>query len=867
MVTPTQIRPAPRCDILCVLVVESTQHMQNLFHGLYDTVITQLITQMRTPIIVQAAGNKSQPVTKATPCVRLGVVFYGDYFPYSTQTCSKQYFTSNYREFTKTIKSHRFCEGGLLRCATTEGLVGALEMFDDFAEFDPEAHLANVQQRHAIMVTSTPPYAQGCRENAHMRYDGFSIDDVARRMREMKISFSLIKERGKQIEQVEGLLKTANVSTKSLLELPKPMSPDFDVQLMGIDLQIPPEFAAPISALTSIAPAALPNIQPQPPAPVHIQPQPIQSTASQQQQLVPQKNKVDAAVPSVDTAAMAKKPKLESQSSSSAIVSPITEEQSKPARAKSRAKAGKSKSARASNSPAVAPQSVPATAQTTPQNMAAVPQAQTPAMPTGIQLLQAANSLQPSQLRQGQQLPAGQPAPYINPQFAHIVANLKLQGITAPDDVRAILQQVSEMQNPQRTEEERERIRERIPEMVAKAKQASNNAAQQYANGSLPAGAAAVSAPPQPTLQGPTSVSPAMQPALPPQGAINNLVHYVLTSIATKHNADVRQIFSALTPDTFESNARETYRTQPDILANMPIIKAAFSQYKNAQLANMIKQQQLAAQNQQLSSPAMAPQGLAQQTPTPAAATVQGQLWTGMMHWESRQGDNPGLTHDPLCQIAAHIYPGINYSAQGLKLNEWPEHVRVTLVTAASEQFVEQCIRGGVQMVRISVGPNAQPEHAKYFETFCATMRENSFYGMVQFGQDTPTAPPPFPGFFLTYYRNALVGLPFVSSPITSAIINTLSQFSTSGASTGPTAAQVASTANLAVPQMTPQQSAAGLPASGLGNVSLVSRAAPMTAPSSSAGVQQMMSPQQAFAARPNLASPTMSNTAPNHIQ
>ncbi|KAJ2499129.1 hypothetical protein GGH96_003789 [Coemansia sp. RSA 1972] len=867
MVAQTQIRPAPRCDILCVLVVESTQHMQNLFHGLYDTVITQLITQMRTPIIVQAAGNKSQPVTKATPCVRLGVVFYGDYFPYSTQTCSKQYFTSNYREFTKTIKSHRFCEGGLLRCATTEGLVGALEMFDDFAEFDPEAHLANVQQRHAIMVTSTPPYAQGCRENAHMRYDGFSIDDVARRMREMKISFSLIKERGKQIEQVEGLLKTANVSTKSLLELPKPMSPGFDVQLMGIDLQIPPEFAAPVSALTSIAPAALPNIQPQPPAPVHIQPQPIQSTASQQQQLVPQKNKVDAAVPSVDTSAMAKKPKLESQLSSSAIVSPSMEEQPKPARAKSRAKAGKTKSARASNSPAVAPQSVPATAQTTPQNMAAVPQAQTPAMPTGMQLLQAANSLQPSQLRQGQQPPAGQPAPYINPQFAQLVASLKMQGITAPDEVRAILQQVSEMQNPQRTEEERERIRERIPEMVAKAKQASNNAAQQYANGSLPAGAAAVSAPQQPTPQQQATVSPAMQSALPPQGGINQLVHQVLTAIATKHNADVRQIFSVLTPDTFESNARETYRTQPDIIANMPIIKAAFAQYKNAQMANMIKQQQLAAQNQQLSSPAMAPQGMAQQTPTQAAATVQGQLWTGMMHWESRQGDNPGLTHDPLCQIAAHIYPGINYSTQGLKLNEWPEHVRVTLVTAASEQFVEQCIRGGVQMVRISVGPNAQPEHAKYFETFCATMRENSFYGMVQFGQETPTAPPPFPGFFLTYYRNALVGLPFVSSPITSAIINTLSQFSTSGVSTGQAAAQVASTANLAVPQMTPQQSAAGLPASGLGNVSLVSRAAPMSAPSSSAGAQQMMSPQQAFAARPNLASPTMSNTAPSQIQ
>ncbi|KAJ2829279.1 hypothetical protein IWW50_000947, partial [Coemansia erecta] len=305
MVTATQIRPAPRCDILCVLVVESTQHMQSLFDGLYDTVITRLITQMRTPVIVDTAGNKTQPATKATPCVRLGVVFYGDYFPYSTQTCSKQYFTSNYREFTKTIKSHRFCEGGQLRCAAAEGLVGALEMFDDFAEFDPEAHLANVQQRHAIMVTSTPPYDQGCRENAHMRYDGFHMDDVAGRMREMKISFSLIKERGKRIEQVEGLLKTANVSTKGPLELPKPMSPGFDVQLMGIDLPIPPEFASAISVPAPIAPATLPNIQPQPSAPVHIQPQPIQAVVTQppqqppqqqQQQMVPQKNKVDTVV-------------------------------------------------------------------------------------------------------------------------------------------------------------------------------------------------------------------------------------------------------------------------------------------------------------------------------------------------------------------------------------------------------------------------------------------------------------------------------------------------------------------------------------------------------------------------------------------
>ncbi|KAJ2380920.1 hypothetical protein GGI23_007695, partial [Coemansia sp. RSA 2559] len=216
MVMPKQMRPAPRCDILCVLVVESTQQLQNIFPELYDTVITRIITQLRTPLVVDrrdaAPGAKKPtgPVTKATPCVRLGVVFFGDYYPYSTQTTSTQYFTSNYREFTKTVKAHRFREGGMLRCASTEGLVGALEMFDDFAECDPEAHLTNVQQRHTILVTTTPPYGEPCRENGHMRYDNYTLDDVSKRMRELNISFSLIQERGKRIEQMEALLVSAN---------------------------------------------------------------------------------------------------------------------------------------------------------------------------------------------------------------------------------------------------------------------------------------------------------------------------------------------------------------------------------------------------------------------------------------------------------------------------------------------------------------------------------------------------------------------------------------------------------------------------------------------------------------------------------
>ncbi|KAJ1946235.1 hypothetical protein FBU59_002077, partial [Linderina macrospora] len=51
MAPPRQMRPAPRYDTLCVFVVESTQRMQNLFPDLYETVLKQVITQLRNPVL------------------------------------------------------------------------------------------------------------------------------------------------------------------------------------------------------------------------------------------------------------------------------------------------------------------------------------------------------------------------------------------------------------------------------------------------------------------------------------------------------------------------------------------------------------------------------------------------------------------------------------------------------------------------------------------------------------------------------------------------------------------------------------------------------------------------------------------------
>ncbi|KAJ1750947.1 hypothetical protein LPJ79_002532 [Coemansia sp. RSA 1821] len=590
MVTSTQMRPTPRCDILCVLVIESTQHMQGLFQGLYDAVITRLITQMRTPIVVEPAGKKSQTATKATPCVRLGVVFYGDYFPYSSQTCSTQFFTSNYREFAKTIKAHRFCEGGQLRCAATEGLVAALEMFDDFAEFDPEAHLTNVQQRHAIMVTSTPPYAEGCRENTHMRYDGFGLDDVAQRMREMNISFSLIKERGKRIEEIEGLVKAANISSKEPLELPKSLSPNFDIQLMGIDLKLPPEFDKPVSSAVLNPATTLAHIQPQPPAPVSIQPQPLQSPQQQQQQVVPQKNKADSLVSPVDVPSVAKRPKLESQPTSVSIASPGSEESNKPARGKGKGKGGK-KNARSSNSPAVAPKQMPAiaAAQAILQNTASIPQSQ---IPQAAAIAASSAAAVSNGTQQQQQRLGGQQMNSLSAQFLNVANNLKAQGITSMEDISKIFMFMTQMQDQKLTEEEKARIREQFQEALVKARQSSSNPVPQTQTPNVSAAAAASTAPQQPAAAPPNqATSPATQPAPLTGNVINQMLQHIVNAISNKYNADIRQIFTTLTPETFEASARELCRAQPEIITNLPIIKATFAQMKSLHVAQSLKQQ------------------------------------------------------------------------------------------------------------------------------------------------------------------------------------------------------------------------------------------------------------------------------------
>ncbi|KAJ2251590.1 hypothetical protein GGI13_003759 [Coemansia sp. RSA 455] len=944
MVTPKQMRPALRCDILCVLVIESTQHMQNLFPDLYDSVLTKIITQLRTPVIVDSPGKKdaaakkgSQP-TKATPCVRLGVVFFGDYYPYSTRTRSTKYFTSNYREFAKTIKEHRFCEGGRLRCAATEGLVGALEMFDDFNEFDPEAGLTSVQQRHVILVSSTPPYAEPCRENDHMRYDGFGLDSVADRMRELKLSFSLVQERGKRIEQVENLLKAANVSTKPALELPKSMSPSFDVRLAGIDLPIPQEFATAALTATQPTPVAL---QPQTSnqlsqAPVHIQP--AQNPAMPQQSVsLPQKNKVDTSAMAVDLTAAAAAPKKQRTEAEVPNAGATADDQAKLARAKSRPKnpsAPRPKAPRASNSPATATVAAPAMPQAnvagaaflaatgvTGQNPNAVnggmanppsvPQHQLPPGHPMLQQQQGGNPAMASSSMQPSQPPAQAANAALNPSVLNIKKSLIAQGITSDAHHQIIIDMFAQCQNPAKSPEEKMLLKQQLEVALIQMRQSAAAQAATAQDGAQPvpqaidtsaASTAAVartishqssaSTPQQQQQQqqqGQGMVSPPMQPGEQPPAAVQQLLQQALHTIRNKQNVDLRHLLSVLTPDMLEANIRDACRDQPDIINNVAALKFAYAQLKAAQqlkqqqqlqqLAQQQQQQQhaqhaqqqqaqqhLATQNAQLASPnGMQAANAGQQGhPTPVQAAAQGPntLWRGTLVWESTPSNN--IKHESVCQIAAFALQGINYTAQELNLGEWPDQLRVKLMVEANVGFVENCIRSGIQMVRIGPSPNADQDTLKYFEDFSSKMREKSYYALANAGTMKPTFP--FAGIILTNFKNHLVGLPFFNRHISEAVMQLLQQH------TLPSAAHHQQPgANAGAQQMTSQPVASGMSAPGAINPStaaaILARNASLASAAQQTAAQQIMSPQQSMAVRPNLSSPGVASPVPNHLQ
>ncbi|KAJ1793013.1 hypothetical protein LPJ59_004769, partial [Coemansia sp. RSA 2399] len=310
------------------------------------------------------------------------------------------------------------------------------------------------------------------------------------------------------------------------------------------------------------------------------------------------------------------------------------------------------------------------------------------------------------------------------------------------------------------------------------------------------------------------------------------------------------------------------------------------------------QQQRPSLQQSQISSPAsaQAPPGIGQAV----GGGAQAPIWQGLLHWESRQGES--ILHELTCPLVA--FPGLNCTAQALKISDWPETLRVTEIISSSERFTEHCIQMGIPVVRLTASPTADQERIKHLEDFCNTLRRNPYFALVR--ASPQASPPPFHGLFLTSFRNALVALPFLNHPITASIIQMLASTannpggSTAAANGVPVAstpvvsAALSNTGGIPNPaaalMMTPQQQAAALPMTAMGNTAAMTAAmaaagllarnnnngamgagGPPPGSAQPAAAQQIMSPMQAFAARPNVPSPAMSaaagNVAPNQQQ
>ncbi|KAJ2844953.1 hypothetical protein GGI22_006714, partial [Coemansia erecta] len=499
---------------------------------------------------------------------------------------------------------------------------------------------------------------------------------------------------------------------------------------------------------SSIQPQSLANV------PDHIQQPLVAPAAASPGSLLPQKNKAatdgtsSVAVAGVVSPTSTKKQKTDADvPSSSATMAPhastATDEQAKPAvsRTKGRAKgSGGRKTSRASNSPAVAAKSTPPTA-------AAAAAAASAGGFTAVPIMTSAPHMhlqQPMGIGASPHIPVGslqQPPQQPNAGNGAATAaqtmlvngwiqSLRSQGITSKEDIHALVNMASQLHSPQVADQDKIQIRHQMEIAMTRARQnaAAAGASPAPTNVSVadrsPMVSAAISGGAMGQAQLSQGATPVLQrPPLPPQqqqqqqqqqqgvmspatlpaqqqqqqqSVLNQLLQATLNALTMKLGVDVRQLVFMLTPDQFESNAREVCKDHPEIINNMQLLKTMFTHYsEQANLALKRQQQQQqqqrpSLQQSQISSPAsaQAPPRVGQA----AGGGPQTPIWQGLLHWESRQGEN--ILHELTCPLSG--YPGLNCTAQALKISDWPETLRVTEIISSSERFTEHCIQLGI---------------------------------------------------------------------------------------------------------------------------------------------------------------------------
>ncbi|OZJ06003.1 hypothetical protein BZG36_01098 [Bifiguratus adelaidae] len=218
-------------DVACVFVVEGTARMRPHFATLLQGYIEPLIRQLRLP-----TTSETDPNIKTVPVLRYGIVVYGDYEPTSHVTVDRKAMTLDYEKFHNVMRSLAFASGGMLRNAVEEGLVGALELFEQFEATRKVDHLEPI--RHCILISASHPYATGVRCNVLSKFDNFSLDDIRDTMTKENILISLISPK-RNLVDLEKLVSEANANRTEVHQVMDTLDAGHVVHLAGVKLPMP----------------------------------------------------------------------------------------------------------------------------------------------------------------------------------------------------------------------------------------------------------------------------------------------------------------------------------------------------------------------------------------------------------------------------------------------------------------------------------------------------------------------------------------------------------------------------------------------------------------------------------------------------
>ncbi|KAF9399726.1 hypothetical protein BGX21_005735, partial [Mortierella sp. AD011] len=216
--------PSQRQEILCVFAIENSARMGPNFETLLMSYIEPILRHLRTPPI---DAETNQPRPKDAPLVRCGLAIYGDYQPSSASTIDTRYFINDPITFLRELRQIKFEYGGVFRNAVTEGLVSALEMFDQYDEL--RSSDGGDPVRHLVLVADSSPHTTGCRCNSNERYDNYNVEDA-----------------------VQELNKVNQPAVEIVDAMPKP-SANHTVKLAGFQLPSAPSAVAPASSTPSVS--------------------------------------------------------------------------------------------------------------------------------------------------------------------------------------------------------------------------------------------------------------------------------------------------------------------------------------------------------------------------------------------------------------------------------------------------------------------------------------------------------------------------------------------------------------------------------------------------------------------------------------